>query len=120
MTASRVRRPRWPRRGTSTSPASRRGGSSGDAAGLSLDTSTGAQIGNSLLAADRALKLADGAALVHHDHAVGETEDLEHVRRDEQDRDPLLEQLADQLEDLLLRADVDPPRRLVEKEHTRP
>src|SRR5207302_5061942 len=72
------------------------------------------------LAADRALRPAGGAALVHHEHADGETEDLEHDRRDEQDRDPLLEQLADQLEDLLIRADVDPPRRLVEEEHTRP
>jgi hypothetical protein len=54
----------------------------------------------------------DRLLLVHHQNAVAETEQLDGVRRDQQDRGPGGRQLAHELVDLLLGADVDAPRRL--------
>ena len=55
----------------------------------------------------------------HDQHPVREAQDLLDLARDEQDRGPACRQVHQQLMDLVLRADVDTPGRLVGHEHTR-
>ena len=59
------------------------------------------------------------AALAHDEHAVAHGEDLREVGRDQDHRDARRRQLADELVDVRLGADVDAAGRLVEHEHGR-
>ena len=58
-------------------------------------------------------------AVAHHQHAVGDMDELGQVARVEQDRIALGGEVAHQLEDLALGADVDAARRVVEQEDAR-
>ena len=61
----------------------------------------------------------DGA-LVHHGHAVADADHLLHVAGDHQDGDAAVGEGPHQVVDLVLRADVDAARRLVEDHHLGP
>ena len=58
-------------------------------------------------------------ALAHHQDAVGQQQQLRHLRRHHDDAEPLRGELEDQPVDLLLGADVDAARRLVEQQDAR-
>src|SRR5690606_36615019 len=53
----------------------------------------------------------------HHDDPVRQGQQFIQVRRDENHREPLRDQAADQPADLGLGADVDPARRLIQNQH---
>src|SRR5262245_5040790 len=59
-----------------------------------------------------AFKEAGNLPLLHHRHAVGDADHLLHVARNHQHRDPAIGEVAHQLVDLALGADVDTARRL--------
>src|SRR5437764_7961728 len=60
----------------------------------------------------------DGA-FAHHDDAVGESEDLGQVRRDDDHAEPLGREVTDHRVDLALGADVNKIGRFVEQKHLR-
>ena len=61
--------------------------------------------------------LPGDASLVHHDDPVAEADQLGQLRRDHDDRPAPTGQVADEVVDGGLRADVDAARRLVEQQH---
>ena len=65
------------------------------------------------------VEFAGDAAAGHDQHAVGEADQLRHLRGDQHDGDAARRQLVDQPVDLGLGADVDAARRLVEDEQHR-
>ena len=67
-----------------------------------------------------AAQLADDPARAHHEHAVGEPEDLLELGGDEQHAEAVVGQRHEQVVDRPLGADVDPARGLVGDEHLRP
>src|SRR5215208_862741 len=64
-------------------------------------------------------ELVDDAAAAHDENAVGETDNLLDLRRDEHDADPFGRKLDEELVDGELRPDVDAARRLVGDDHAR-
>ena len=67
-----------------------------------------------------AAQLADDPAGAHHEHAVGEPEDLLELGGDEQHAEAVVGQRHEQVVDRPLGPDVDPARGLVGDEHLRP
>ena len=66
-----------------------------------------------------ALHLAGDPALVQHQDAVADADQLRQLRRDRDDADALVGEVAQDGVDLRLGADVDAARRLVDEEHAR-
>ena len=64
-------------------------------------------------------QLALDRAVVHHEHAVAAADQLVIVGRIEEDRRAVVGELAQQLIHLLLGADVDAARRIVEQDDAR-
>ena len=64
-------------------------------------------------------QVGDRAAVAQDEHAIGALDDLLELRRDHQDAEALVGELADQRLDLGLGADVDAARRLVEDQELR-
>ena len=74
---------------------------------------------DALLGDARRLERRGDAAVAQDQHAVGDMDELRQVAGIEQDRVALGGEVAHQLEDLALGADVDAARRIVEQEHAR-
>ena len=67
----------------------------------------------------RTRQLGDQPAGPHHQHPVGQAEDLLDLVRDEQDRHPVRGEADQHVVDVALRPDVDAAGRLVGDEHAR-
>src|SRR5690348_9405433 len=73
-----------------------------------------------LLAEPTPFKKTADAALMHDGDAVADADHLLHVAGNHQDRHARIGEIAEHFIDLVLGADVDAPRRLVEDEDPRP
>ena len=72
-----------------------------------------------ILTGDATVELADDPPLAHDEHAMRKPQDFLHLGRDEHDGHPRPRERVDELVDRILRADVDPARRLVGNQHPR-
>ena len=77
------------------------------------------QLHDRLLVHVVALDLAGDPALVQHQYAVADADQFRQFRRDRDDADALVGEVAQDRVDLRLGADVDAARRLVDEEHAR-